>query len=109
MVRPTKHSHLLSKMNFLWLSALPLRNIYIIQDGVRRRADKISSFVLLYNTKFMKKLKFDVSVIKNKNNTMDCTVHTFAILNKISPLFTQKKRLVNLVGRREHFFRPSSS
>ena len=44
-----------------------------IQDGVRRRDDKIFSFVLLYNTKFMKKLKFDVSVIKNKNNTMDCT------------------------------------
>ena len=62
-----------------------------------------SLFVLLYNTNFMNKLKFnDILKTKNDKQFIDCTVHIFFNLQN-HPTLHSEERLVNLEKEREYF------
>ena len=64
-----------------------------VSVGLRRRGGNISVdlslFVLLYNTNFMNKLKFNnLNKFKTQNNTLTVKI---SIVYKITPLSTQRK------------------
>ena len=53
----------------------------------------------------MKKLKLNVFLIKNKNNSIDVQIH-YNLQNH--PIYLSAERLVNLIRREELFFALSS-
>ena len=59
-----------------------------------------SFFILLFNTKFMKKCKFYVFLYKNKNNNFDCTNSLYSAKSPHVPLeeemgqLSKKKRAI---------------
>ena len=77
--------------------------MYSISVGLRRRSRNISVdlslFVLLYNTDFMNKLKFN-DFLKLKKLLNSLTVQIFFNLRN-HPTFNSEKRLVNLKRGRE--------
>ena len=77
-----------------------------ILGGLRTRGGNISVdlplFVLLYNTNFMNKLKFNKFLKYYKRKIINC-LYTFSLIFKTTPTFHSEERLVNLVRGRECF------